>query len=611
MAEKYVYFFGKKTEGNKDMKELLGGKGANLADMASLGIPVPPGFTIATSVCPLFEKSGNKLPASVEKEVDANITRLETEMGAKFGDPKQPLLVSVRSGAAVSMPGMMDTVLNLGMNDTVAKGMAEKTKNPRFVYDSYRRFLQMFGDVVLNVDHDNFEHALSELKAKKKAKFDTDLSADDLKQLVEEYKKIIQKETGKPFPQEPRQQLSLAIGAVFGSWNNERAITYRRLNNIAGLLGTAVNVQSMVYGNMGETSGTGVCFSRDPSTGENRFYGEYLMNAQGEDVVAGIRTPQPIATLEKQMPQCYKELVTIYKKLEQHYRDMQDMEFTIQEGKLYMLQTRNGKRTAAAAVRTAVEMVKEKLITKEEAILRVQPSQLDQLLHPRLDPKAKAKATVLAKGLPASPGAAVGKIMFDAHEAAEQVEAGNGPVVLVRAETSPEDLIGMNAAQGILTSRGGMTSHAAVVARGMGKPCVAGCSQALIDEKKKTLVVGGKTFKEGEYLTLDGATGEVFGGKMEVSEPELGGDFGTLLGWADEVRTLKIRANADTGNDAKVARDFGAQGIGLCRTEHMFFEGKRIKAMREMILSKTPEQRKKALDKVLPFQRQDFLSLYT
>jgi len=611
-ATKYVYFFGnKQTEGTKEMKQILGGKGANLADMASLGIPVPPGFTISTDACALYYENGKKLPATIEKEIDTHIVRLEKAMNAKLGDPKSTLLVSVRSGAAVSMPGMMDTVLNLGMSDAVATAIATKTKNERFAWDSYRRFLQMFGDVVLNVEHHEFEHALTTAKEKKKAKFDTDLTAADLKEVVAAYKQIIKKSTGKDFPQTAREQLRLAINAVFGSWNNDRAIAYRRLNDIKGLKGTAVNVQAMVFGNMGETSGTGVCFSRDPSTGENKFYGEYLMNAQGEDVVAGIRTPQPISTLEKQMPACYKELVAIYKRLEKHYRDMQDMEFTIQEGKLYMLQTRNGKRTAAAAVRTAVEMVAEKLITKEEAVLRVKPEQLDQLLHKRLDPKAKASAQVLAKGLPASPGAAVGKVVFDAHEAVRMVEEQKEKVVLCRTETSPEDLIGMNAAQGILTSRGGMTSHAAVVARGMGKPCVAGCSGAVINEKLKTLVVGGKTFKEGDFITLDGATGEVFGGKLAVIDPELGGEFGTLLSWADAFRTLKVRANADTGNDATVARGFGAQGIGLCRTEHMFFEGERIKAMREMILSKTPEQRAKALAKVLPFQRADFLAIFT
>ena len=607
--QKFVYFFGAgATEGKKEMKQLLGGKGANLAEMAGLGIPVPPGFTISTEACRLYNENKGKLTPAIDAEIDQHIVRLEKAMNVKFGDAAGPLLVSVRSGAAASMPGMMDTVLNLGLNDKVVAALAKK--NERFAWDSYRRFCQMFGDVVMGVEHAKFEEALTAMKERKKAKFDTELKASDLKELVAEYKVIIKKATGKSFPEEPREQLRLAIAAVFDSWDNDRAITYRRLNDIKGLIGTAVNVQAMVFGNMGETSGTGVCFSRNPSTGKNEFYGEYLMNAQGEDVVAGIRTPQPIATLEKQMPTCYKALVAIYKRLEQHFREMQDMEFTIQEGKLYMLQTRTGKRTAAAAVKIAVDMVNEKLITKEEAVLRVQPSQLDQLLHPMLDPAAKKWAKPLAKGLPASPGAAVGKVVFDAADAVAWAEKDE-KVILVRTETSPEDLIGMNAAKGILTSRGGMTSHAAVVARGMGKCCVSGCTEAKIDEAKKTLTINGTILKEGNFLTLDGSTGEVFAGKIAVKDAELSGEFATLLSWADSFRRLKVRTNADTGKDAAVAVRFGAEGIGLCRTEHMFFEGERIKAMRQMILASTVEERKKALAKVLPFQRADFISIFT
>lgn len=607
MAEgKYVYDF---TEGKKDMKELLGGKGANLAEMTTLGIPVPFGFTITTETCDLFYKNGKKYPEGTDKQVDEKLALLEKKMGAKLGDSSNPLLVSVRSGAAVSMPGMMDTVLNLGLNDVVVEGMIKKTGNERFVRDAYRRFLTMFGNVVMGVGHHHFEEVLDKKKETKGVEFDTDLDAKDLKEVADEYKEMIKKETGKDFPQTPREQLQMSIDAVFGSWNNNRAILYRKLNDIKGLLGTAVNVQAMVFGNMGKTSGTGVCFTRDPATGENMFYGEYLMNAQGEDVVAGIRTPQKLETLDKVNPEAYKELCDIREKLEKHYKDMQDMEFTIQEGKLYMLQTRNGKRTAAAAVKCAVDMVEEGLIDKKTALLRVDPASLDQLLHKQLDPLAKAKHKPAAKGLPASPGAAVGEIVFDAEKAHEWAEEGK-KVILVRTETSPEDLIGMNAAQGILTSRGGMTSHAAVVARGMGKCCVAGCGDVIVHEEKGYFEVKGQQVKEGEYITLDGSTGELFIGQIPTVDPELSGNFGKLMEWADEVRKLKVRTNADTPHDASVAIKFGAEGIGLCRTEHMFFEGERIKAMREMILAGDLEGRKKALDKLLPFQKSDFKGLF-
>ncbi len=603
---KMVYFF---DEGKKEMRELLGGKGANLAEMTGLGIPVPQGFTITTEVCALYYENNRKVPVGLKAQVDANVARLEKTMNARFGDKTNPLLVSVRSGAAASLPGMMDTILNLGINDEVVQALIKKTGNERFAYDTYRRFIQMFGDVVMGVPHHDFEHEIQKIKDKRKVHHDIDLTAADFKELIANYKALVQKVTKKSFPQDPRVQLDMAIEAVFGSWNNNRAIAYRQLNDITGLKGTAVNVQSMVFGNMGQTSGTGVCFSRNPSTGENKFYGEYLMNAQGEDVVAGIRTPLSIQELEKQNPRVYKQLVDIKNKLEQHFTDMQDMEFTIQEGKLYILQTRNGKRTAAAAVRIAVEMVKEKLIDKKTAILRVEPNQLDQLLHKQIDPQAKAKAELIAKGLPASPGAAVGKIVFTAEHAEEAAKTDK--VILVRTETSPEDLIGMNVSQGILTSRGGMTSHAAVVARGMGKCCVSGCQDIKVDEKAKTLTVAAKklVLKEFDDITLDGSTGEVFKGSLNLVEPGLSGNFATLMQWADEFRTLKIRTNADVPRDAKVARGFGAEGIGLCRTEHMFFEGDRIKAMREMILASNLEQRKKALAKLLPYQKSDFKGL--
>jgi pyruvate, orthophosphate dikinase len=603
---KYVYDF---SEGRADMKDLLGGKGANLAEMTTLGLPVPFGFTITTETCDLFYKNGKKYPEGTWEQVEEKLVLLEKKMGMKFGDPSNPLLLSVRSGAASSMPGMMDTILNLGLNDIVVEGMIQKTKNERFVRDAYRRFLTMFGNVVMGVEHHKFEEILDRKKETKGVDFDTDLDAKDLKDVAEQYKLLIRKETGKDFPQTPKDQLKMSIDAVFGSWNNDRAILYRKLNDIKGLLGTAVNIQAMVFGNMGETSGTGVCFTRDPATGENVFYGEYLMNAQGEDVVAGIRTPQKLETLNKVNAVAYKQLCDVRTKLEKHYKDMQDMEFTIQEGKLYMLQTRNGKRTAAAAVKIAVDMVKEGMIDKKTALMRVNPASLEQLLHKQLDPLAKAKHKAAAKGLPASPGAAVGEVVFDAEKAHELAEEGK-KVVLVRTETSPEDLIGMNAAQGILTSRGGMTSHAAVVARGMGKCCVAGCGDVIVNEAKGYFEAKGQRVKEGDYITLDGTTGELFIGQIPTVDPELSGNFGELMKWADEVRRLKVRTNADIPRDAKVAVKFGAEGIGLCRTEHMFFEGDRIKAMREMILADTLEGRKRALDKLLPYQKSDFKGLF-
>ena len=607
MAEKkYVYSF---EEGKGIGKEILGGKGSNMADMVALGLPIPPGFTISTEACDEYYKNNKKYPKEILDQIQKKLEELEKKIGKRLGDPADPLLVSVRSGAASSMPGMMDTILNLGLNDISVEGIAKKTNNERFARDSYRRFIQMFGDVVMGAEHHNFEEILDKKKQTKGVEYDTKLDAKDLKEVAEEYKKMIKKTTGKDFPQNPREQLSMAIDAVFGSWNNDRAILYRKLNDIKGLLGTAVNIQAMVFGNMGDTSGTGVCFTRDPATGENKFYGEYLMNAQGEDVVAGIRTPKKLETLEQQNKQIYKELCDVRATLEKHYKDMQDMEFTIQEGKLYMLQTRNGKRTAAAAVKTAVDMVGEGLIDKKTAILRVEPKALDQLLHKQLDPLAKQKHKPVAKGLPASPGAAVGQAVFEAEKAHEWAEEGK-KVVLVRTETSPEDLIGMNAAQGILTARGGMTSHAAVVARGMGKCCVAGCGDIRVNEKEGYFEAKGQKIKEGDYITLDGAMGEVFVGQIPTMDPELSGDFGTLMKWADEFRTLKVRANADIPRDAKVAIKFGAEGIGLCRTEHMFFEGDRIKAMREMILADNLEGRKKALSKLLPYQKSDFKGLF-
>jgi len=613
---KSVYYFGKgQTEGSAKMKETLGGKGANLAEMAELGIPVPPGFTLTTEVCAHYQEHDGAYPEGLQADVEANLQKLEAATGKAFGDPSNPLLLSVRSGAAVSMPGMMDTILNLGLNDETAAGLAEKSGNERFAYDSYRRLLQMYGDVVMELkpetetDLDPFEEILDAVKEEAGAKLDTDLSADDLKTLVARFKDAIEKKAGRPFPQDPKEQLWGAIDAVFRSWDNPRAIKYRELNDITGLLGTAVNVQTMVFGNMGDGCGTGVAFTRNPATGENVFYGEYLMNAQGEDVVAGIRTPQPISTLKDVMPAAFDELLSIRATLEQHYRDMQDIEFTIEDGHLYMLQTRTGKRTAAAAVRTAVEMVDEGMIDKKTAVLRVQPEQIDQLLHPMFDPAEESSAKTLTKGLPASPGAATGTVVFSA-EAAEAAAEKGEQVILVRIETSPEDIGGMNAAQGILTARGGMTSHAAVVARGMGKCCVAGAGDLQIDYAAGRFVVGGVTVQAGDAVSLNGSTGAVYDGRIPTIEPELSGTFGTLLEWADEIRTLGVRTNADTPGDTETAVRFGAEGIGLTRTEHMFFEGDRIIAVREMILADDEAGRREALAKLLPMQQGDFEGIF-
>jgi len=607
-SKKCVYFFGNgKSDGKASMKNLLGGKGANLAEMSNIGVPVPPGMTVTTEVCDLFYKNRQRIPSSVLKEVFQNMKKVEKSTGKIFGSNINPLLLSIRSGARISMPGMMDTVLNLGLNDDAVKGLIKQSGNERFCYDSYRRFIQMFGDVVLGLEHADFEHILDEMKKKKKVKNDTDLNIDNLKELVAKYKTLVKKKTKKPFPTNPKVQLEMAISAVFQSWNTTRAIKYRDINDIPHHIGTAVNVQAMVFGNMGDESGTGVCFTRNPSTGERKFYGEFLMNAQGEDVVAGIRTPLPIKELNKIMPKAYKELVAIYKKLEKHYRDMQDLEFTIENRKLFLLQTRTGKRTAPAAIRMAVEMVKEKLISINEAILRVDPHSLDQLLHPTID--TKKKANFIAKGLPASPGAAVGEIVFTALDA-EKANHAEKKCVLVRKETSPEDIGGMDAAQGILTARGGMTSHAAVVARGMGKPCVAGCDALVIAKDNKSCVIGNKKFKKGDFITLDGTLGEVIPGKSELTEPSLSGFLATLMSWADQKRRMKVRTNADTPKDAKKARSFGAEGIGLCRTEHMFFEGERIEHFRKMIVASDLKGRKKALIKLLSIQRKDFAGIF-
>jgi pyruvate,orthophosphate dikinase len=615
--QKYVYFFGEgKAEGDAGMKDILGGKGANLAEMTNLGIPVPPGFTISTEVCAAFYENNRRYPKGLDQDVRSNLTRLEKMMGKNLGDPADPLLVSVRSGAPVSMPGMMDTILNLGINDRAVKGLAEKTGNPRFAWDAYRRFIQMYGDVVMGVDGEKFEAAIKKIKGERKIHLDTDLSARDLERLVGAYKVIVKDETGKDFPQEPLEQLWGAIDAVFGSWNNERAIKYRQLNEIKNLKGTAVNVQSMVFGNFGDDSGTGVCFSRDPSTGDNAFYGEYLMNAQGEDVVAGIRTPEKISALAKENPRIYNQLVRIKNRLEKHFRDMQDMEFTVQQGKLFLLQTRNGKRTGAAAVKVAVDMVAEKLIDRNTAILRVSPALLDQLLHPRFDAVALISARPITKGLNASPGAACGKIVFTAKDAEEQHLLGE-KVLLVRQDTSPEDIGGMAVSQGILTSTGGMTSHAAVVARGMGTPCVAGAKE--ISVQGKTAVINGKVFNEGDWLSIDGSTGDVYEGILPLVSPEIGKDMETFLGWCDEIRgsakrgSLKgfdIRANADQPEDARRAFQFGAQGVGLCRTEHMFFDKEKLIHFRAMIVEDTVEGRKEALKKILPLQQQDFFGIF-
>ena len=608
MNTKWVYFFGDgKTDGQQQDRNLVGGKGANLAEMVHLGIPVPSGFTITTEACTAFYTNGEKWVDGLEEQITENIARIEKSMGAALGDQENPLLVSVRSGARVSMPGMMDTVLNLGLNDQTVEALAQKSGNPRFAWDSYRRFIQMYGDVVMGIDHDLFEEALAMERTKYGVKQDNELSVEALKDLVADYKQIVQKSAGRLFPNEPFEQLRGAIDAVFRSWNGARAIRYRQINHIPHEWGTAVNVQAMVYGNMGEDSGTGVAFTRDPSTGENVFYGEYLMNAQGEDVVAGIRTPHPIADLKEGVPAVYDELVRIYKLLENHYKDMQDVEFTIQEGKLYMLQTRTGKRTATAAVRMAVEMVEEGLIDKKTAVMRVEPEQLDQLLHPMIDPKANYD--VIATGLPASPGAATGRIVFTAEEAEVWKNRGE-KVILVRNETSPEDIGGMDVSEGILTARGGMTSHAAVVARGMGKCCVAGCAAAQISEANRTLTFGQTVLKEGDWITLNGTAGEVIVGQVPMVDVQVAGDFGTFMEWADEFRSLGIRTNADTPHDSQTAVDFGAEGIGLTRTEHMFFEGDRISAVRQMIFANDTAGREAALAKLLPYQKDDFKGIF-
>ena len=606
MEKKYVYLF---SEGNAGMRNLLGGKGANLAEMTTLNIPVPKGFTVTTEACNKYYEDGKQISPEIMEQINTSVKELEKLTGKTFGSTTNPLLVSVRSGARVSMPGMMDTILNLGLNDEAVEAMAKLTNNPRFAYDSYRRFIQMFSDVVMGIEKRLFENKIDEMKERKNVRFDTELTADDLKELVVNFKDIYKKEKGEEFPQEPKTQLIESIKAVFRSWDNPRAIVYRRLNDIPGEWGTAVNVQQMVFGNKGETSGTGVIFSRNPATGEKAIYGEYLMNAQGEDVVAGIRTPQPIRQLEEQNPTIYKELTDIINTLETHYKDMQDMEITIEEGKLYFLQTRNGKRTAQAALKIAVDLVEENMLTKEEAILKVEPKQLDSLLHPAFDTEELKKAKVLAKGLPASPGAACGKIAFTADESKERAEKGE-KVVLVRLETSPEDIEGMIAAEGILTVRGGMTSHAAVVARGMGTCCVAGCGEIKVDEEAKTVVIAGVTYGPEDYISIDGSTGNVYAEKVKTVSPEITGYFATFMSWADEIRKLKVRTNADTPRDTKQAVAFGAEGIGLCRTEHMFFAEDRIMAVREMIVSKNEEERRKALDKILPMQRQDFVEIY-
>ncbi len=605
---KYVYLF---NEGNASMRNLLGGKGANLAEMTGLGLPVPRGFTVTTEACTRYYSDGQKIEKDIEDQIYEYLSKMEQIVGKQFGNPENPLLVSVRSGSRASMPGMMDTILNLGLNDVVVEGLAKLTNNPRFAYDSYRRFMHMFSDVVMGIEKNKFEHILEGMKENKGVHLDTDLTADDLKELVKKYHELYKKEKGEPFPQEPRIQLLEAVKAVFRSWDNPRANVYRRLNDIPSDWGTAVNVQEMVYGNMGEDSGTGVAFTRNPSTGEKKLYGEFLMNAQGEDVVAGIRTPQSIDQMKETNSAAYEQFVDIANTLEKHYRDMQDMEFTIERGKLFMLQTRNGKRTAQAALKIAVDLVAEGMLTKEEAIMKVDPKQLDSLLHPNFEVKSLKAAAPIAKGLPASPGAATGKVFFTAEDAVAAFEKGEKQVILVRLETSPEDIEGMHVSQGILTARGGMTSHAAVVARGMGRCCVAGCGDIKINEGKKIFTdKAGNSYTEGDWISLDGSTGNIYAGKLPTVEPELTGDFGTFMEWADQLRTLKVRANADTPADAAQAFKFGAEGIGLCRTEHMFFDSDRIKSMREMIVARTEEQRRKALDKLLPMQRSDFEGLF-
>lgn len=604
--KKYVYLF---KEGNETMRNLLGGKGANLAEMTILGIPVPQGFIVTTEACNKYYNDGKVISEEVLEQIQNHIAKLEEITGKKFGSLENPLLVSVRSGARVSMPGMMDTILNLGLNDEAVEVVAKQTNNPRFAYDSYRRFVQMFSDVVMGVEKRLFENIIDEMKEARGVHYDTELTADDLKELVVKFKDLYKKEMKKDFPQDPKEQLVEAITAVFRSWDNPRAIVYRRLNDIPGEWGTAVNVQEMVFGNKGDTSGTGVAFSRNPATGEKGIYGEYLMNAQGEDVVAGIRTPLSITKLNEQNPALYKQFIDIVNKLENHYKDMQDMEFTIEEGKLFFLQTRNGKRTAQAALKIAVDLVSEGMLSKEEAILKVEPKQLDSLLHPTFEASALKNTKEIAKGLPASPGAACGKIAFTAEEAKERAEKGE-KVVLVRLETSPEDIEGMIAAEGILTVRGGMTSHAAVVARGMGTCCVAGCGELKVDEEKRTLEVGGKVYTDKDYISIDGSTGNIYGEAIKTVTPEISGYFATFMSWADEIRKLQVRTNADTPRDTKQAVEFGAEGIGLCRTEHMFFDEDRIMPMREMIVAKTEEERRRALGKLLPMQKGDFKAMY-
>lgn len=607
--EKYVYMF---SEGKASMKNLLGGKGANLAEMTGLGLPVPRGFIVTTEACTKYYKDGRIIDKEIENEMYSMMAKTEEMVGKKFGDPANPLLVSVRSGARVSMPGMMDTVLNLGLNDEVVEGLAKLTDNERFAYDSYRRFIQMFSDVVVEIKKSRFEKILGNVKEEKGVEFDTDLDADDLKEVVKRYKELFKKAKGFEFPQQPKAQLVEAVKAVFRSWDNPRAIVYRRLNDISGDWGTAVNIQEMVYGNMGSDCGTGVAFTRNPSTGEKKLYGEFLMNAQGEDVVAGIRTPQSIEQMKEINPVVYEQFLNIADTLEKHYRDMQDMEFTIEKGKLFMLQTRNGKRTASAALKIAVDLVNEGMLTKEEVIMKVEPKQLDTLLHPNFEPIALKNASPIAKGLPASPGAAAGKVFFEAEDAVNAFKNGEDKVILVRLETSPEDIEGMHVSQGILTGRGGMTSHAAVVARGMGTCCIAGCSEIKIWEEEKYFTdKHGNKYKEGDWISLDGTTGNVYGVQLPAVDPEMTGDFDVFMKWADDIRTLKVRTNADTPADAAQAIKFGAEGIGLCRTEHMFFESDRLPAMREMIVARDERQRRKALDKLLPMQRSDFEGLFT
>ena len=608
MSKKYLYLF---SEGNKDMREILGGKGANLAEMTNAGMPVPQGFTISTEACTQYYNDGRQINEEIMADIYEYIGKMEEITGKKFGDVSNPLLVSVRSGARASMPGMMDTILNLGLNDEVVEGLAAKTSNPRFAYDSYRRFVQMFSDVVMELSKSDFEKIIDEMKEAKGVKLDTELDADDMKALVVKFKDLYKSKMGSDFPSDPKVQLIEAVKAVFRSWDNPRANVYRRMNEIPYDWGTAVNVQAMVFGNSGNNSGTGVAFTRNPATGEKALFGEYLINAQGEDVVAGIRTPSPIAHLKDQMPEVYDQFVEIATRLENHYKDMQDMEFTIEDGKLYMLQTRNGKRTAAAALKIAVDLVDEGMIDEREAVLRVEPKQLDSLLHPQFDAEALKKAEVIGKGLAASPGAACGQVVFTAEDAKECVESGEmKKVVLVRLETSPEDIEGMAVAQGILTVRGGMTSHAAVVARGMGTCCVSGCGDIVVDYDKQQFTLAGKTYKRGDWISIDGSTGNIYGEAIPTVDASISGDFGRFMGWADAARQLKVFTNADNPRDAKQGVDFGAEGIGLCRTEHMFFEADRIKAMREMIVAKTVEERKKALAKILPYQQGDFEAMY-